>query len=345
MAYALSTQISGFLEQVHFLSGQFEKGMGKGDIEFLFAMQEEAGKYVQIGGALLESERGRMGPSLEKISEAVAIAGSIQDAFTQRITELVSPSVESTPHIARAIHPVASTPGAPHIPAASAARRAIGVAPVYQAPVRGWGAEISRRYPPISYTDTIVYRDGGVVSAHGKTSIFKDDEIRAIHGVVRHQSVGGSDVVADFTKRGKAIIQQQATRGCTAAVTAMLILDNDRAPNIRELSNRNLGNQEVMFRDLKDAGLTPATTSYSNLVELKSRLESCGSLICSMGFPSGGHVIVVDEVSDDLSTVRVRDPYHGWEITVDADAFKKYARLDRKDYVAEGIYVKEGSSR
>lgn len=33
--------------------------------------------------------------------------------------------------------------------------------------------------------------------------------------------------------------------------------------------------------------------------------------------------MVIDDVSEDLSHVRLRDPYHGWEITVTTKAFLK----------------------
>ncbi len=37
----------------------------------------------------------------------------------------------------------------------------------------------------------------------------------------------------------------------------------------------------------------------------------------------GSHVVVVDDVNLEEGSVRIRDPYHGWEITVTEDSFLK----------------------
>ena len=335
MASSVSSRIPQFLEEVGSFSAQFDREAGISDFEILLQRIDQAVRYAQLGKDLLTSGCDRS--SGEAINIAIATVSSIQNAFVQRITELVSGGAGAPSKAARVISPLESTGKARHIPAASAASNAIGIVPDSHPRVL---SKITRRIPPLSPIDTLIRGAG----AHGTATVFEDSEIKAIHGVVRHQSLGGNGVIADFTKRGKAIIQQQATRGCTAAVTAMLIMDNGRAPNLWELISRNLGDDDVMFRDLRNAGLSPATAPYRNLEELKSSLESCGSLICSMSFPSGGHVIVVDAVSDDFSTVRVREPYHGWEISVRADAFKKYACLDSGS-VHQGIYVEEGRPR
>lgn len=47
-----------------------------------------------------------------------------------------------------------------------------------------------------------------------------------------------------------------------------------------------------------------------------------------MTFSSGFHYIVIDAISDDLKSVRIRDPYHGWEIDVRAEAFIKHLGHD-----------------
>jgi hypothetical protein len=337
MASSVSSRIPQFLKEVGSFSAQFDHDAGISDYEILIQRIDQAAGYAQLGKDLLTSGCDRS--SGEAINIAIATVSSIQNAFVQRITELVSGGAGAPSKAARVISPLESTALARHIPAASAASNAIGIVPVSHAHPRVF-SKIPRRIPPLSPLDTLI----GGASAHGTATVFQDSEIKLIHGVVRHQSLGGNGVIADFTKRDKAIIQQQATRGCTAAVTAMLIMDNGRAPNLMELISRNLGDDEVMFRDLRNAGLSPATAPFRNLEELKSKLESCGSLICSMIFPCGAHVIVVDEVSDDFSIVRVRDPYHGWEISVRADAFKKYACLDSGS-VHQGIYVEEGRPR
>lgn len=88
-----------------------------------------------------------------------------------------------------------------------------------------------------------------------------------------------------------------------------------------------------MLRDLLDFGLNARLFNCSDLSELRDLLKVSGSCICWSGGDIGGHVIVVDEVSDDLSQIRLRDPYHGWEITVTAEAFKRVSAGTRVIHV------------
>jgi hypothetical protein len=61
------------------------------------------------------------------------------------------------------------------------------------------------------------------------------------------------------------------------------------------------------------------------LLSLKNEISLYGPCILSIqGLKEGrigGHFIIVDEISDDFNKVRIRDPFHGWEITITKDAF------------------------
>ena len=46
--------------------------------------------------------------------------------------------------------------------------------------------------------------------------------------------------MAEYTNRGKAIIQQCVTQGCTAAVTAMLRIDHGKPINTDDMMHRTL---------------------------------------------------------------------------------------------------------
>ena len=180
----------------------------------------------------------------------------------------------------------------------------------------------TRKTPPLSLCDTIIGTGSGIFSAHGVGTLFTDDEIIEKLNVVKKVEFG-PDAFIYYTKNGKAIIQQQATRGCTAAAAAMLIMDHGKTPNFDELSRRNLGNDDDQIRDLKEAGLSPITPEAKDLSELRDLIELNGSCIATVVGKLGGHVIVVDFVSEDLSKIRLRDPCHGWEITVGSEAFLK----------------------
>lgn len=183
-----------------------------------------------------------------------------------------------------------------------------------------------RRIPPIGWCDTIIFKNGMIKSVHGSGELFNDSEILEKLEIVKRVVIKrfiDSNLYAEYTRHGKAIIQQQGTRGCTAATAAMLIMDNGKQPDIQQLRIRNLGNDEDQIRDIENAGLIPLTNHAATLSELRDLLSRHGSAIASVHDQLGGHVVVVDEISEDLSQVRLRDPYHGWEITVKSEAFFK----------------------
>lgn len=179
-----------------------------------------------------------------------------------------------------------------------------------------------RKVPPIGTFDTIVLTPTGIKSVHGQGELFSDSEIIEKLDIIERVEIE-HNIYASYTKNRRAIIQQQATRGCTAATAAMLIMDNGKKPDLKNLQCRNLGNDEDQIRDIQNAGLKPVINSANNLLELKNLIMKNGSAIVSISGKIGGHVIVVDEISKDFSMIRLRDPYHGWEITVKKDSFLK----------------------
>lgn len=186
---------------------------------------------------------------------------------------------------------------------------------------------LARRYPPLSRVDTICCRNGEITSVHGTGKLFKDGEIIEVHPSVGIRKVGSSQKIeADITALGKVVIQQQAIRGCTAATAAMLIVDHGGEPSTRILRMRNLGTAENIRRDLRRANLRPILTIVSGdqnqrLKQLRSAIEAHGSANISIDGELGGHDLVVDQIHPDLSKVTLRCPYHGWQITVTAEAF------------------------
>ncbi|MCX6990680.1 MAG: hypothetical protein NTX49_06440 [Chlamydiae bacterium] len=117
MVSILSPQVMGFLEGVSGLSLQETTNLAN-----LLNKQDEAGKYVQIGEALLISERGS--PLVHEISVALATAQSIHVYLNQKISELAFLPGEVASPLARAISPVAVASTV--TPVAAVASRAIG---------------------------------------------------------------------------------------------------------------------------------------------------------------------------------------------------------------------------
>lgn len=180
----------------------------------------------------------------------------------------------------------------------------------------------SRTTPRAGSCDTVIGPPSNLQSIHGEGKLFEDQEIIEKLEVIKRVELE-SEIYASYTKHGKAIVQQQATRGCTAATAAMLIMDNGGNPDCLALQTRNLGSDEAQLGDIQKAGLKGIKNSANNLSELRNLIIQNDSCIVSVSESLGNHVIIVDAVSQDLSQVRLRDPYHGWEITVTREAFLK----------------------
>lgn len=188
-----------------------------------------------------------------------------------------------------------------------------------------------RRFPPIGVKDTIVFRGGRCVSAHETEDnplCYPDSAILTLHPSTTEIDLGDK-CMADLDDMHKVVIQQQATRGCTAAAAMMLIYDAGKRISISALRTTNLGNTSLIQGFIKKAGLTPkvtvipyTSTHDSSLLKIIEELiQKRGSAIVSITSEEiGAHVIVIDAIHSDLS-VRLRDPYHGWAVTVTGQAF------------------------
>jgi hypothetical protein len=177
------------------------------------------------------------------------------------------------------------------------------------------GENFVRRIPPRSAVDT------WGKNRNENVQCFHDKDIVQIHTIVEKEFV--TDNLTIFkSENGKWVIQQQALRGCTAAAVAMLIHDRGESINIESLFKTNLGNKASMERLISATNLLAHTQEIQNVKELKAVIDAQGSAIVSISDVNlGGHVVVVDEISK--KGVRLRDPYHGWEITVTLEALKK----------------------
>jgi hypothetical protein len=191
---------------------------------------------------------------------------------------------------------------------------------------------VQRRYPPLSIADTM----GGEVGPDGipvgrnqkKIPYFSESEILQIHPSTG-QVMLGEGVVANAGADGRITIQQQGQRACTAAASGMLIHDAGKPVNVDDLKSRNLGNKDSVRGDIERAGLKArvaeikAPTPREAMQALEENLRQFGSAVVSVGGEIGGHVIVVDSVDLVHGRATIRDPWHGWRITVTLDALAK----------------------
>jgi hypothetical protein len=186
-------------------------------------------------------------------------------------------------------------------------------------------SHIERRTPPLSIHDKVIGDFNGMWIPHGCPEFFRDDEISKVSKIVNSEVIGDTLKIY-YSENGKAILLQQSIRGSSAASSAMLILDHKKIPCIRTIKSRDLNNFYVR-KHLENSNLRASLSLISSddpLSKLRQRLLKSGSgMISVIGPLLTGHSIVIDEIAEDLNTVRLRDPYHGWEITVTKEAFLK----------------------
>ncbi len=181
-----------------------------------------------------------------------------------------------------------------------------------------------RKYPPVSLVDTIRLVSTKdriqVEPLHGPCNIFSDEEIVSLHEVVMttHQEDG---LNIDYSTDLKAIIQQQSLRGCAMASAAMLLKDFGVSPSFDTLSNANLGDDELIKAEFRKYGFDAIKTEFKDINQLRQSIEKYGSCELTISDPLvGWHSIVVDSVTEDLLFTTLRDPYHGWQITINSEA-------------------------
>lgn len=205
---------------------------------------------------------------------------------------------------------------------------------------------LPRRYPPPSLLagDVCTWEnDSGaglspLVAKEAQNNLFADAEILEVHQVMRtEKDKSGSYLEISFSKNGKAIIQQQAAKGCSAGATAMLIYDKGKAISVQDMLKRSLAGTDSMVADIEKAGLQAKVTKDLSFDALSASIEKDGSAILYIEGKEGeikGHFIVLDELT--MTQARIRDPYHGWEITVTRQALEER-------YVSPGTVIQIAS--
>lgn len=191
-------------------------------------------------------------------------------------------------------------------------------------------------------------------SANRTTKCFQDHEIIQIGEYADIKKVEIANEIFHFyyTYDKKVVFVQIPFAGCLTAASAMLIMDNAKLPVASDLKNREWGTWVSAFLDILNAGLSPrvipVSASNSSLFFLREQILSDGPAILSiMSNPNGstGHAVIVDEISKDLLKVRIRDPWHGWSITVDGWTFQRvwHNFINKVPHKAFIVQVKNGA--
>lgn len=196
-----------------------------------------------------------------------------------------------------------------------------------------------RSVPRIGLGDTrSVAPNGNACGSHEYARVFDDDEIIFVEPLAWRGQV--DDIAIGRTHDGRHVVQQQTTRGCTAASSAMLILDQGFEINPDELRYRSLAIDERLHADIRRAGLEVLRTEVESLQALAAQLEAAGpGEIGIFDLDIGNHSIILDAIDFnggvDGGTARVRDPYHGWRITIRLSALTR--RMHFPDRIIQAL--------
>jgi hypothetical protein len=196
------------------------------------------------------------------------------------------------------------------------------------------------------------------VAAMQRGNAFERDEILEIHELTELQLLDGTlidnqgqvppdGIIKGRAKGGKWVIFQQGAEGCTAGSSAFLMLDHGVIPSSDVLLARVGTHSSVIQRDLSSRGLNTIVTEAKNIRDenlhaLRDLILRNGSAAMATKFSNHngtGHAIVVDDISEDLARVRLRDPWHGWDITVRGDIFLRNWKYLKDPRIADNISV------
>lgn len=140
-----------------------------------------------------------------------------------------------------------------------------------------------------------------------------------------------NDLGARFTRHQKAILQQNALHSATATCIDMLCLDKGKAVSF--IASEDFSHTHQIARKLESKGLSAKISKIPQAIKmqpalfmetLKHYIFLKGSFIIGVESDTiGPHAIIIDEVSECLKYIRLRDPYHGWEITIKRKAILK----------------------
>ncbi len=194
----------------------------------------------------------------------------------------------------------------------------------------------NRSYPPLSSRDSMLFNPTTqtLSSLHGKPLVFANETIVKVHQVTRREFLAErkelsfftlaktTSVYVKYTHHAKPIIAQQSMRGCTAATVSMLLKEHGKSIDFQLLRTTNFAQPEKMIRWIEAQNLTPLSTEITSLQEAAPLLKIHGSAILTIrGDDFGIHTVVLDHLTKRYA--RLREPYHGWEVTVHRHALER----------------------
>jgi hypothetical protein len=182
------------------------------------------------------------------------------------------------------------------------------------------------RYPPVSSRCDTAYFDANLkpISVHGSEEPFIEEQYILKKHAMRYIDCGpypATRKVVALARNGKYIVWQQAIRSCVATAISMIALDRGKTLLAKEITYA-VATVEKQLRYIRDVGFEPVVHSLSGLgIEKAKKIEQMiaksGPGLLHLQHPNlKSHMVVLDEISLAKGRVTLREPYHGYMITI-----------------------------
>jgi hypothetical protein len=127
----------------------------------------------------------------------------------------------------------------------------------------------------------------------------------------------------------RSLIPQFQVHGSGFAVCEMLKVDHGMTAALADLVFKNIDDPSSMRQRLEDAGL-PSRFEHISTRTARKQLSQLilrhGSVAVEIGGELEQHFLIVDRIDELAHIAQIRDPFHGWAIAVDLDAFESRIR-------------------
>lgn len=184
--------------------------------------------------------------------------------------------------------------------------------------------------------DTIFITDKEIIKVHPiqflRHSPFVEEYASKVNSEVDSVNADYSEIIERMTKQiyaigqtqeGKHVILQQGSKTCFPTCVGMLLLDHGKTPNYRAIQQMNLARENDAMDLIELTELEPILTTFNTqnklavLEILMECLERNGPGILTITHPViKGHAIILDELSKESNRAIIRDPFHGWMLTI-----------------------------
>lgn len=184
-----------------------------------------------------------------------------------------------------------------------------------------------RLFPSASSVDTLrVGKDGVIRPANNPhiNSVKDRDIIRRtpVYGVINAKL--SREIIPIFLlENGLWSILQPGIRSCTLGTTIDIMLDNHKIIMSTLCKLRNMGNADLIISDLirvfsRDEVIVKNynVTKDNDIRQLVADLQTRSLIISTDGTGIGNHSIILDHVDLGKNIAIIRDPFHGWQVTI-----------------------------